>query len=88
MGGEIRRVSLSPNSKGEWNLDLEKLFSKVDDRTQLIFVNSPGNPTGWMMEQDQQQAVLDFCRERGSWIVADEVYGRLTYDRQLAPSFL
>ena len=33
-----------------------------------------------MMEGEQQKTVLDFCRERGIWIVADEVYGRLVYD--------
>ena len=88
MGGEVRRTSLEANSQGDWHLDLDKLFSAVDARTRLIFVNSPGNPTGWMMEGEQQRAILDFCRERGIWIVADEVYGRLVYDRAVAPSFL
>ena len=88
MGGEVRRVNLEANSQGDWHLDLEKLFAAADDRTRLIFVNSPGNPTGWMMEREQQQAILDFCRRRGIWILADEVYGRLVYDRRVAPSFL
>ena len=88
MGGEVRRVSLDANSQGDWHLDLDKLFAAADERTRLIFVNSPGNPTGWMMERDQQQAILDFCRRRGIWILADEVYGRLVYDRRVAPSFL
>lgn len=88
MGGEVRRVSLQPNAQGDWHLDLDRLFDAADDRTRLIFVNSPGNPTGWMMERDQQQAILDFCRRRGIWIVADEVYARLVYDRRVAPSFL
>lgn len=88
MGGEVRRVSLDANSQGGWHLDLEKLFAAADERTRMIFVNSPGNPTGWMMERDQLQAILAFGRSRGIWIVADEVYGRLVYDRAVAPSFL
>ena len=88
MGADVRRVSLEANSQGDWHLDLDKLVSAVDGRTRLVFVNSPGNPTGWMMERDQQQALLEFCRERSIWIVADEVYGRLVYDRNVAPSFL
>jgi aspartate/methionine/tyrosine aminotransferase len=88
MGGEVRRVSLDANSQGDWHLDLDKLFAAANERTKLIFVNSPGNPTGWMMEQDQQQKLLNFCRARGIWIIADEVYGRLVYDRRVAPSFL
>ena len=41
-----------------------------------------------MMTADDQRAVLEFCRKRGIWIVADEVYDRIVYDRPYAPSFL
>lgn len=41
-----------------------------------------------MMERDQQREILNFARERGVWIIADEVYSRLAYDRAVAPSFL
>jgi aspartate/methionine/tyrosine aminotransferase len=53
-----------------------------------LFLNSPGNPTGWTLTVDEQKAILDFCRARGIWIVADEVYARFVYDRPAAPSFL
>ena len=62
------------------SLDLQKVFDAVDDRTRAIFVNSPGNPTGWTMTSDQQRALLEFARKRGVWIMADEVYARLIYD--------
>ncbi|MEE2689253.1 MAG: pyridoxal phosphate-dependent aminotransferase [Pseudomonadota bacterium] len=88
MGGEVRRVSLEANSQGNWHLDLEKLFAATDSRTRMIFINSPGNPTGWMVESDQQKEILNFCRNHRIWIVADEVYSRLVYDRRVAPSFL
>ena len=54
----------------------------------MIFLNSPNNPTGWMMSAEQQQEVLAFARRRGIWIVSDEVYARIVYDRPHAPSFL
>ena len=88
MGGEVRRVSLEANSQGNWHLNLEKLFAATDDRTRMIFINSPGNPTGWMIENDQQNEILNFCRNNSIWIVADEVYSRLVYDRRVAPSFI
>lgn len=87
VGAEPRTVSLN-NENGVWRLDLDKLFAACDDSTRLIFVNSPGNPTGWMLEREEQQAILDFSRARGIWIMADEVYARLVYDRNVAPSFL
>jgi aspartate/methionine/tyrosine aminotransferase len=87
MGAECKRVPLQTEN-GVWRLDLQRVMDACDDRTRLIFVNSPGNPTGWMMEQDEQRVLLEFCRARGIWIVADEVYARIVYDRPVAPSFL
>lgn len=81
-------VTLDRSEDGRFSLDLQKVFDAVDERTRAIFVNSPGNPTGWMMPSEQQKALLDFARERGIWIMADEVYTRLVYNRPYAPSFL
>lgn len=86
-GGTVRDVSIRMQPDG-WQLDLDELFAAVTDRTKAIFINSPGNPTGWLMEPDQQKAVMDFARERGVWVVADEVYHQLVFDRAVAPSFL
>lgn len=86
-GGTVRDVSIRMDADG-WQLDLDELFAAVTDRTKAIFINSPGNPTGWLMEPDQQKAVMDFARERGVWVVADEVYHQLVFDRAVAPSFL
>lgn len=91
--GEPKYVALDRQTDGSWKLDLDKLFAAVDDRTRAIFVNSPGNPTGWTMTSDEQRAILEFARKRGLWIMADEVYARLIYTkrpdgRQVAPSFL
>lgn len=85
---EPRFAALDRRPDGGWSLDLHKLFDKVDARTRAIFVNSPGNPTGWTMSTDEQRALLDFARKRGIWIMADEVYARLIYTRPVAPSFL
>jgi aspartate/methionine/tyrosine aminotransferase len=88
MRGEPRYAALDRKPDGSWALDLQKLFDTVDDRTRAIFVNSPANPTGWTMSREEQQALLDFARKRGIWIMADEVYARLIYSRPVAPSFL
>jgi aspartate aminotransferase len=87
MGADLRPVSLD-SADGRLRLDLDKLFAAADQHTRVIFINSPSNPTGWVMTADQQRAVLEFCRSRGIWVLADEVYARLVYDRRAAPSFL
>lgn len=86
--GEPKYVALDRKPDGGWKLDLQRLFDAVDARTRAIFVNSPGNPTGWTMSSDEQRALLDFARKRGIWIMADEVYARIIYSRPVAPSFL
>jgi aspartate aminotransferase len=85
---EPKYVALDRKPDGGWQLDIQRLFDAVDARTRAIFVNSPGNPTGWVMSSDEQRALLDFARKRGVWIMADEVYARLIYTRNVAPSFL
>jgi aspartate aminotransferase len=87
LSGEPRRASLTPVDGG-WKLDLDRLFAQCDERTRAIFVNSPGNPTGWMAKPEELRAILDFCRKRRIWAIADEVYERLVYDRPVSPSLL
>ncbi|MCC6468933.1 MAG: pyridoxal phosphate-dependent aminotransferase [Alphaproteobacteria bacterium] len=87
MGGVAKQVPLSLGPQG-WTLDLDRLFAACGPRTKAMFINSPGNPTGWMIGPDDQRAILDFCRRRGIWLIGDEVYDRFVYDRPAAPSFL
>lgn len=84
---QVRGVDLTETAKG-WTLNLEKLFGAVNDKTRAIVLNSPNNPTGWVMSRDDMRAVMDFARARGIWVISDEVYGRLVYDGTRAPSFL
>lgn len=92
MDAEPRQVALRLAGDGRWTLDMDELFAACDDRTRAVFINSPGNPTGWVMPREEQQAVLEECRKRGIWLIADEVYLRLAYETDLplgrAPSFL
>ncbi len=87
MGGEARRVPMALGNSG-WRLDLEQVLDACDGRTKAVFINSPSNPTGWMMPVEDQRALLDACRERGIYIIADEVYVRIVYDQPRAPSFV
>jgi aspartate/methionine/tyrosine aminotransferase len=70
-----------------WQLDLDKLKAAIGPATRAIFINSPSNPTGWTASEDELGAILAFARERGLWIVADEVYSRFYFNGERAPSF-
>ncbi|MEY2688600.1 MAG: hypothetical protein RL375_2798 [Pseudomonadota bacterium] len=90
VGATVKRVSLHPDASGQWQLDLAELLAAITPATKMLVVNAPNNPTGWTLTRAEQQAILDHCRDTGTWILADEVYERLYYegDATAAPSFL
>ena len=90
MGAQVRCVPLQPQG-GAWGLDLPGLLQTITERTRLLIVNAPNNPTGWTLTAQEQQTILAHCSATGTWILADEVYERLYYEptaNGCAPSFL
>ncbi len=71
-----------------WTLDLERLAAAISPSTRALFINTPSNPTGWTATERDLKAILDLARERGVWIIADEIYARFYYAGHRAPSFL
>jgi aspartate/methionine/tyrosine aminotransferase len=75
--------------RGRWRLDVERLLAVLTPDTRMLMVNSPGNPTGWVITPDEQRLLLEHCRRYGIWVLADEAYERLVFDgSECAPSFL
>lgn len=88
LGAHVETVSLRFSADG-WQLDLDALLDALSPGTRALLVNSPNNPSGWVMSAQAQRAVLEHCRKHGIWIVTDDVYERYYYDNtQCAPSFL
>ena len=87
-GGMPVPVPYRQGADGRFSLPLADLMAAVTPRTRVIVVNSPSNPTGWVMSLGEMQALLDAARERGLWILSDEVYNHFTYGNAIAPSFL
>ena len=86
IGGEPRPFAL--DFDGDWRLDLDRLFATCDARTRAIFLSTPANPTGWTASREELLALLEFSRRTGIWIISDEVYGRLCFEADVAPSVL
>jgi aspartate/methionine/tyrosine aminotransferase len=79
MGAQVVRVALSCQA-GRWTLDLQRLLDAAAPGTRAVIVNSPNNPTGWVLPQNDWNALLAHCRRHGIWLVADDAYERLIYD--------
>ncbi|MFO0401535.1 MAG: pyridoxal phosphate-dependent aminotransferase [Alphaproteobacteria bacterium] len=87
MGAEVTDMPLRLMN-GIWRADLDELLAAITPETKLLFLNSPGNPTGWTLTAEEQRAILAKCRQTGTWILADDVYERLYFAGDAAPSFL
>ena len=82
-----RAVPVRLDKGTRWSLDPAKLEKAVTPATKLIFFNTPANPTGFVATREEIVETLAIARRHGLWIIADEIYGRLTYDGVRAPSF-
>jgi aspartate/methionine/tyrosine aminotransferase len=83
LGADVVTVPLqldTAHTPLRWALDLDRLIDTLVPGTRALLLNSPNNPTGWMITRAQQQVLLDHCRKLGIWVLADDVYERLVYD--------
>jgi len=86
--GNIIEVPLDCEKEDGWIIDLDRLFDAVTPSTKALLITTPSNPTGWTMDAEQIQKVVQFSRDNNIWIISDEVYARCMYGRTHAPSFL
>ncbi len=78
-GGTRVPVTLRPHD-GAYHLDLDELRAAVTDRTRLILLNTPHNPTGTVLDRAELTAVAELAQERDLLVVTDEVYEHLVFD--------
>jgi arginine:pyruvate transaminase len=77
---DARVVSVPLLVEEDFALDLQGIKDAVSERTRVVFVNTPGNPTGSIIPPDVLRELADFCYQRNIWVVCDEVYSQFTYD--------
>lgn len=72
LGFEIRRYHLT--RENSYRVDLKEVRGLADGKTKILVVNSPHNPTGATLSDDEMWQLHDFCVERGIQFVSDEVF--------------
>jgi|LauGreDrversion4_2_1035121.scaffolds.fasta_scaffold92188_3 aspartate/methionine/tyrosine aminotransferase len=90
LGAQVETVDLQVDPQsGRWRLDVQALLAALTGNTRMLILNSPGNPTGWVMPRAAMAEVIAHCRQHGIWILSDEAYERLIFDGSpCAPSML
>src|SRR6184192_2122716 len=64
----------------DFRLDVDELAGLINDRTKLIILNSPQNPTGGMLEKEDIEAVASTIGNRNIMVLSDEIYSRLIFE--------
>jgi aspartate aminotransferase/aminotransferase len=75
-------VPVAINTYPDFKIDLDRLQDAITDKTKMIIVNSPSNPTGFCYSDDQLEEVAKIAADRGICLISDEIYSRFTYDKQ------
>ena len=83
-GGTPVPVPLSEEQ--DFAFDLEALDRLVSERTRLIILNSPSNPTGGVMPLAALEHIAALARDRDLWVLSDEIYARMAFDGAVVPS--
>jgi aminotransferase len=66
-------------------LDLDRLAAAFSPRTKAIVVNTPGNPSGRVLNQEELEGIAVLCRRHDTWAVTDEIYEHIRYDGAHVP---
>ena len=78
VGGSAVPVHLK--EERDFSLDVNELAALITDRTRLIILNSPQNPTGGVMERSDIEQIAKVIGDRNIMVLSDEIYSRLLFD--------
>jgi len=78
VGG--RAVPIQLREECDFSLDVNELAALINDRTRLIILNSPENPTGGVLERRDIEQIAKAIGDRNVMILSDEIYSRLLFD--------
>jgi len=79
-GATVVTVPLSADD--DFNLHTDRVANAITDKTRVILMNSPGNPSGAVFDEASIASLAELCREKNIWLVSDEVYSQLIFDAE------
>ena len=85
---QLKLNTFSLKEETDWGVDIDELNRAVTDKTKLIAVCNPNNPTGHIMSEEEMDAIVAAADRVGAWLLADEVYaGAERVQEEKTPSF-
>lgn len=75
-------VPVPLHEDNEFRLDPDELGRRITERTRLVILNSPSNPTGAVLAPEEIRAIAALCERHDLFVLADEIYSRLIFDEE------
>ena len=75
-------VVIDLKEENRFRLTREELLSAITERTKILLLSFPNNPTGAIMERGDLEAIAEVCKEKDIFVVSDEIYSELTYGKE------
>ena len=72
-------VPLRLQEERKFSFDVKELRSKISDRTKMVIINSPHNPTGGVIPKQDLHEVAELSLKHNFWVLSDEIYSRILY---------
>ncbi|RLE13240.1 pyridoxal phosphate-dependent aminotransferase [Candidatus Aerophobetes bacterium] len=66
----------------EFSFDPQELEKRITDKTKMIIINSPHNPTGGILSRDDLEMIAEISKKKEIWIMSDEIYSQIIYDTE------
>lgn len=73
-------VTISLKNENQFRLTKEELELAITDKTKILVLSYPNNPTGAIMEKEDLEALVDLIIEKDIFVISDEIYAELTYN--------
>ncbi|MCX6773038.1 MAG: pyridoxal phosphate-dependent aminotransferase [Candidatus Micrarchaeota archaeon] len=75
-------VPLPLTEKKKFSFEIDELKNRISNRTKMLIINTPHNPTGGILEEDDLREVAALAKKHDFWVYADEIYCRIAYDKE------
>jgi len=78
-------VPVTLREENNFSFDLDAFDARISDRTRLIILNSPSNPTGGVIPFEDLKHIAEKAQKHNAWVLTDEIYARLVFDGERVP---
>ncbi len=86
----VKKVGVPLKESNKFHIELEEIEKRITNKTKLIILNSPSNPTGAVLDKEEISKIALIAQKHNLYLLSDEIYSKVVYDgrRHYSPSEL